>query len=345
MQLSILPSAYHQKVGKDEFGLKPVGTGPYKVERGSGNTVIFSRNENYFEGGGKNKPNIGKLIYKTVPDVTAQVAELMTGAVDWAYYIPTDLTDRMKNNPRVTVTNAETFRVGFLTMNVANNAPENSPLRNVKVRQAINYAIDRKSITGSLIGPAAKEINSACSPLQFACRQDLPAYGYDPEKAKALLAEAGYKDGFDLNVYGYRSRPVAEAILNNLRAVNIRGNLNWQQYPAVVKARRDGKADMVIDDFGSAGVADAGYILSFFFEGTSDDLAKDPDVSRLVTEGNQVVDQAKREASYGEALKLIQDKAYWAPLFTMPINYVYSNELDIPIPRDENVEFWRARWK
>ncbi|WP_201838657.1 ABC transporter substrate-binding protein [Microvirga zambiensis] len=345
MQLAILPAQYHQKAGKDAFGRAPVGTGPYKVARGSGNSVIFTRNEEYFDGGGKNKPHIGKLVYKTVPDVTAQVAELMTGAVDWAYYIPTDLTERMRNNPRIKITNADTFRVGFLTMNIANNAPENSPLRDIRVRQALNYAIDRKAVATSLIGPAAQLINSACSPLQFACRQDLPAYEYNPEKARALLAEAGYPNGFDIDVYGYRSRPVAEAILGYLRAVNVRGDLKWMQYPAVVKARRDGQATIVIDDFGSSGVADAGYILSFFFNETSDDLSRDPEVSALVTRGNELLGPAERKASYGAALERISGKAYWVPLFTMPINYVFSSSVDIPVPRDENVEFWRARWK
>ncbi|MBF9235488.1 ABC transporter substrate-binding protein [Microvirga alba] len=345
MQLAILPAKYHATVGKDEFGLRPVGTGPYTVAKGSGNTVVFARNEAYFTGGGKNKPLIGKLVYKTVPDVTAQVAELMTGAVDWAYYIPSDLAARMATNPKLRITNADTFRVGFLTLNVDNNVPPDSPLRDVRVRRALNHAIDREKIAKSLVGSSAMVVNSACSPLQFACRQDLPPYEYDPAKAKALLAEAGYPNGFDVDVFGYRSRPVAESILGYLRAVNVRANLNWLQYPAVVKARREGKAAIVIDDFGSSGVADAGYILSFFFGASSDDLSRDKEVTRLVAQGSEKIDSAGREKSYGDALKLIGERAYWVPLFTMPINYVATTDLEIPIPRDENVEFWRARWK
>jgi peptide/nickel transport system substrate-binding protein len=345
MQLSILPAKYHARIGKDEFGLKPVGTGPYTVAKGNGNTFVFTRNETYFEGGGKNKPYVKTLIYKVVPDVTTQVAELMTGAVDWAYYIPSDLAERLSNVPNLKVTNAETFRVGFLSLNVANNTPAESPLRKEAVRKALNYAVNREKIAKTLVGSSASVINSACAPVQFGCRQDLPGYGYDPKKAKALLAEAGYPNGFDIDVYGYRSRPVAEAILADLRAVNIRGNLNWQQYPAVVQARREGKASLVIDDFGSSGVADAGYILSFFFGGTSDDIVKDQEITDLITKGNETTDQSARLASYGKAEELISARGYWVPLFTMPINYVENTALDVPIPADENVEFWRARWK
>lgn len=345
IQIPILPAKYHASVGKDEFGRKPIGTGPYSVARGGGNTVVFTANDAYFGGGAKNKPLIKTLVYKTVPDVTTQVAELMTGSVDWAYYIPNDLADQLRANPQLAVTNAETFRVGFITMNIANNAPADSPLRDQSVRQALNYAIDRGAIAKALYGDGASIINSACSPAQFGCRTDLTGYQYDPEKARQLLAAAGYANGFSIDVYGYRSRPVADAILGYLRAVGINGNLNWQQYPAVVKARRDGEASLVIDDFGSSGIADAGYILSYFFGGTSDDLVHDENVAALVAEGSTTNDQDARKKSYGEAEQIISEQAYWVPLFTMPINYVAKTDLEVPIPRDENVEFWRADWK
>lgn len=345
IQIPILPAKYHAAVGKDAFGLKPVGTGPYSVARGDGNTVIFTANDAYFDGGAKNRPKIKRLVYKTVPDVTTQAAELMTGSVDWAYYIPNDMADQLRANPQLAVTNAETFRVGFITMNIANNAPADSPLRDQRVRQALNYAIDRAGIAKALYGDSANVINSACAPVQFGCRNDLPGYQYDPDKARKLLAEAGHANGFSIDVYAYRSRPVADAILGNLRAVGINGNLNWQQYPAVVKARRDGTASLVIDDFGSSGVADAGYILSYFFDGTSDDLVRDKDVSALIEKGNTTNDQDVRAKSYGDAEQIISAQAYWVPLFTMPINYVAKTNLEVPIPRDENVEFWRASWK
>ncbi len=345
IQIPILPAKYHAEVGKDEFGLKPVGTGPYLVARGSGNTVTFTANRDYFEGGAKSVPAIGTLVYKTVPDLTTQVAELMAGSVDWAYYIPNDLADQLRLNPDLVITNAETFRVGFITMNVGNNPPPDSPLLDLRVRQALNHAIDRTAIAKALYGDSATVINSPCSPFQFGCLTDLPGYEYDPAKARALLAEAGYPDGFTIDIYGYRSRPVADAILGYLRDIGITGNLSWQQYPAVVTARRDGKAPLVIDDFGSSGVADAGYILSYFFAGTSDDLVHDAEVTALVEAGNTSIDQDLRAKAYGDAERRIAEQAYWVPLFSMPINYVAKTNLDLPIPRDENVEFWRATWK
>jgi len=345
VQLPIIPKAYREKVGQEAFGQHPIGTGPYKVSRGKGNDIIFTRNDDYFTGGGKNKPYIKKLVYRNIPDVNTQVAELISGGIDWAYYIPNDQAARLKRLPNVQVTNAETFRIAFLTLDAAGTTNADSPLKNLKVRQAIAYAIDRKGIASKLVGGSSHPVNSACSPKQFGCTQDVTSYSYDVAKARKLMAEAGYKNGFNIDVYGYRSRPVAEAIIGNLNAIGIHANLRWLQYSAVIQARRDHKTPIVIDDYGSAGVSDAGGILPFFFAESPDDQSRDPIVTKAVRTAGSITDQNKRKALYSTALKRIADQAYWAPLFTMPVNYVSAKDLDVPIPGDENVEFWRAKWK
>ncbi|MBI6942530.1 ABC transporter substrate-binding protein [Pseudomonas putida] len=344
-QMPILPQAYFTAVGKDAFSEKPVGTGPYSVKRGKRNEIIFTRNDNYFDGGAKNKPFIKTLVYRNIPDVNTQVAELMSGGIDWAWYIPVDQAQQLKMMPHLTVTNANTFRIGFITLDAAGITDPNTPLKNLKVRKAINLAIDKEGIARSLIGDLAKPIASACKPGQFGCAQDVQSYSYDPQAAKALMAEAGYANGFDIDVYGYRSRPVAEAIVGNLAAIGIRASLKWQQYTSVIKDRREHNAAMVIDDYGSSGVNDVSGILPFFFAESPDDQSRDPLVTDSILKANALYDSAQRTQLYSTALKRIADQAYWAPLFTMPINYVFSSSLDIPIPGDENVEFWKAKWK
>lgn len=344
-QLPILPQGYFTKVGRAQFSENPVGTGPYSVKRGKRNQIIFTRNDDYFEGGAKNKPYIKTLVYRNIPDVNTQVAELMSGGIDWAWYIPQDQALQLKMMPQLSVTNANTFRIGFITLDASGMTDPNSPLKNLKVRQAINMAIDKEGIARSLIGDLAKPIVSACKPGQFGCDQQVKAYPYDPKAAKALMAEAGYANGFDIDVYGYRSRPVAEAIVGNLAAIGIRASLRWQQYTSVIKDRREHNAAMVIDDYGSSGVNDVSGILPFFFADSPDDQSRDPLVTDSILKANALYDSAQRTQLYSTALKRIADQAYWAPLFTMPINYVFSSSLDIPIPGDENVEFWKAKWK
>lgn len=345
IQLPIVPKKYRESVGLQAFSERPVGTGPYKITGTSGNDVVFTRNENYFEGGGKSKPQIGTLIYRAIPDVNTQVAELISGGIDWAYYIPSDQAERLARMPMVDVINAETFRIGFLTLDAAGLSDPNTPLKDVRVRQAIAHAMNREAMAKTLVGGASKPVPSACTPSQFGCFADVTQYPYDVEKAKALMAEAGYADGFDIDIYGYRSRPVAEAIIGYLNAIGIRANLHWLQYSAVIQARRDHKTPIVIDDFGSAGVNDVGAILPFFFAESPDDQSRDPVVTQAVKEAGAIADPEKRTALYETALKQIADQAYWAPLFSMPVNYVMAKDVDVPVPADENVEFWRASWK
>lgn len=345
LQLPIEPKAYREAVGIQGFAEKPVGTGPYKISGGSGNDVIFTRNDDYFEGGGKSKPAIKTLVYRAIPDVNTQVAELIGGGIDWAYYIPVDQAGKLKMMPMVDVINAETFRIGFLTLDAAGLSSPDSPLKDLRVRQAIAHAIDRDALAKTLIGGASKPIASACTPSQFGCIADVTQYGYDVEKAKALMAQAGFADGFDIDIYGYRSRPVAEAIIGYLNAIGIRANLHWMQYSAVIQQRRDHKTPIVIDDFGSAGINDVGAILPFFFAESPDDQSRDPTVTAAIREAGSTADPEQRKALYAKALKRIADEAYWTPMFSMPVNYVMSKDVAVPVPADENVEFWRATWK
>ncbi|MGI4903672.1 MAG: ABC transporter substrate-binding protein, partial [Janthinobacterium lividum] len=282
MQLPIMPEKYHEKVGDQAFGEHPIGTGPYKIVGRRGSDIIFERNDDYFSGGGKSKPKIKTFIYRTIPDVNTQVADLISGGVDWAYYIPNDQAERLAHLPRVTVQNAETFRIGFLTLDAAGLSSADSPLKKLQVRQAIAYAINRAAIAKTLVGGSSKVIDAACTPSQFGCTEAVQSYPYDVARARALLAAAGYANGFDIDIYAYRSRPVAEAIIGNLNAVGIHANLRWMQYSAVIQQRRDHKTPMVIDDFGSAGVNDVGGILPFFFAESPDDQSRDAAVTSAI---------------------------------------------------------------
>jgi peptide/nickel transport system substrate-binding protein len=188
-------------------------------------------------------------------------------------------------------------------------------------------------------------IQSPCYPKQFGCAQEVAKYNYDVAKARALLAEAGRGAGFNLDIYAYRNRQVAEAIIGNLRAIGITANLRWVQYPAMVQRRSSNETPMVIDDWGSNSIDDVGAILPVFFNSGPDDYAMDQSVTAMVGRGGATTDRAARQAAYADALKRIADQAYVVPLFTMPVTYVFNAGLEMPVPNDEIPEFWRARWK
>lgn len=344
-QLPIYPAEYYKKVGREGMNAHPVGTGPYTAEQGPNGTFVFTRFDGYFGDSVKGRPPIKRMVYKTVPEMNSVIAQLMTGELDWAYYIPNDQAERLKRVPSLQVVNAETFRVASLTMDAAAKTDPNTPLKDIRVRRAISMAIDRAAIVKQLIGPASRVVDSVCYPRQLGCTEAVPKYAYDVAAARALMAEAGFANGFDVELYGYRSRPVADAIVGYLRAIGIHASLRWLQYPAVIQKRRDNGAPMIIDDWGSSSINDVVAFLPFFFDGGGNDQAMDPKLIDLVKQGGATADPDARRRIYAEALTRIADQAYWLPLWTMPVNYVFSSDLEIPITGDENPPFWAARWK
>jgi peptide/nickel transport system substrate-binding protein len=343
--LAIYPEKYYKEAGKDGMGQKPIGTGPFKAERGPNNTVVYTRFDDYFAGSPKGKAHISKMIYGVVPDQNTQIAELITGKLDWAYQISDDQAERLKRFPNLQVVSGDTFRVAFISLDGAAKTSPDTPLKNELVRRAINHAIDRDGIVRNLMKSRSRVINSPCNPIQFGCEQDVTIYKYDVQKAKALMQEAGYANGFAIDIIGYRNRQVAEAIVGDLRAIGITANLKWLQYPAAVQKRRANEAPMLIDDWGSNSINDVAAILPPFFTNGVDDFAMDKAVAADIIAGGGTNEATARKAAYSKALKRIADQAYWVPLFTMPLNYAFSSTLDLPVNRAEIPEFYRAKWK
>ncbi|MCG8565618.1 MAG: ABC transporter substrate-binding protein, partial [Desulfobacterales bacterium] len=212
----IYPKAYYAKVGVDGFGVHPIGTGPYKIQEVvPGKKIVMVKNEDYFKDSPKGQPSIGKIVWRTLPEINTQMAELMTGALDWIYLVPPDQAAKLARVPSLTVTPAETMRIGYIQFDAANRSGKEhgmeNPFADVRVRQAVNHAINRNAIAKNLVGGQSRAVYSACFPSQFGCEQELKQYEYNPALAKQLLADAGYPNGFETTLYGYRNRPFAEA--------------------------------------------------------------------------------------------------------------------------------------
>ncbi|MGY2052359.1 ABC transporter substrate-binding protein [Methylobacterium sp. JK268] len=343
----IFPAAYFKKVGLDGFAKAPVGSGPYRivgVESGKG--VKLARFEQYWTGGPIAKPKIGKLEFRIIPDGDSRMAELVTGGIDWIWRIPSDQAEQLKSAPGVTVLSAETMRVGFLQFDVLGRAQANSPLKDPRVRQAISYAIDRKAMVDNLVRGGARVMNSACFIDQFGCTDaGVPRYRYDPAKAKALLKEAGYPDGFEIDLSAYRERDYAEAVIGYLRAVGIRARLNYLRYAAFRDSLRGGKSSIGFQTWGSFSVNDVSAFTGVYFRGGEEDLTRDPQVIALLQAGDTGSDPEARKAKYAEALTRIAAEAYVLPMFSYPSNYAFSQDLTFTAQPDEVPRFYAASWK
>lgn len=347
----IVPKGHYENAparadGKKDFGaVTPVGTGPYRIgEIKPGEYIHMIKNADYFKESPKGPPQIGNIRFRTIKDQNTRLAELMTGAIDWTWDVPKDQAERLKGNPALTIENAKTMRFAYIAFDV-NGTSAQKFFTDKRVRQAIGHAINRDSIVKNLVGTPAEVIHAACHPDQFACATDVPKYDYNPEKAKKLLAEAGYPNGFEFDLYAYREREYTEAVIGDLSRVGLKPKLNFVQYTALLEAIHKGQTPAVHSTWGSSSIPDVSAATGHFFQDTRDDMAKDAEVMKLIAEADGMLDRTKRAALWQQALARISGEAFWIPMYTYAKYYAYTKDLDFKATSDEIPQFYRAKWK
>jgi len=348
---NILPKGHYDKAparpdGKKDYGAVPSdGTGPYKVaELKPGQSILLEKNTNYWEGSPKGKPQIGKILFRTIKDSNTRLAELMTGAIDWVWDVPKDEAERMMRAPNLTIEKAKTLRFSYLIFDATGRSPDKR-FMDKRVRQAVFHAINRKSLVDNLVGAPSQVIDSPCHPDQFGCSENVTKYDYNPEKAKKLLAEAGHPNGFEFDLHAYRERYITEAIIGDLVRVGLKPRLVFLQYGPLVQAVHKGQVAAANMTWGSSSIPDVSASTGHFFTGSPDDLSQDKEVIETIKQANSTIDPDKRAALWEKALKRIADEAYWVPLFTYAKYYAYAKDLDFKASSDEIPKFYQAKWK
>jgi len=349
MVTPIHPKAYREKVGPEGFAAKPVGAGPYKIVKNEqGKEVVFERFDDYWAGSPKGKPAIKTLHVRFVPDLATEVTELLAQRTDWIWNINPDQIESINKMPHLQAVRQESMRVGYLSIDAAGRTGKDNPLTKLKVRQAIWHAIDRQEMANRLITGGSRVPPAPCFPTQFGCDADAAVkYAYDPAKAKALLAEAGFANGFDIELVTYVAvTSWTAAIQNYLQAVGIRAKITQMQVaPAIQKSMR-GETPLFHGSWGSYSINDVSAIFPVMFgKDENYNYARDPELEKLVAEGGNTSDPAVRKKAYSAAVKLMTENAYWLPLFTYVNAYAFSKQLEFKTFPDELPRFYFAKWK
>lgn len=347
MVLPIYPKAYREKVGPEQYSKQPVGTGPYKITQVNGTSSIsFERFEDYYKDSPKGRPAIKHLKINEVLDAAGELTSFISGQADWIWQYNPDQFQSLKDLPGKTAERAGSMRIGYLEMDAAGRSGKGNPLTNQKVRQAISYAIDRKAMAKDLVQGDSHPIDAPCYPTQFGCDQKAAFdYSYDPAKAKALLAEAGFAKGFSTTLVSYLLPSWNAAMQSYLKAIGINADIQQLQVGAVVQKVQAGQTPMNAGSWGSYSINDVSAILPFFFGGGNSDYARDPETEKLVKAGGSVTDPAERQKDYAAAIKRITDEAFWLPLFTYVTYYAFDANLNFqPFP-DELPRFYLSSWK
>jgi peptide/nickel transport system substrate-binding protein len=342
----IHPNEYYAKVGPKGMNEKPVGSGPFRVtEHSLGKFIRMERNPDYFKDSPKSQPKIERVEIRFIPDRQTQVAEVLAGGLDLIMHVAVDQATQMKSMPNLQVVSGETMRIVFLNFNTLENSPA-PQLRDPRVRRAIAHAIDREGMVKQIVGAGARVLHTQCFPSQFGCTDEgATRYEYNPTKAKQLLAEAGFPNGFEIEFHAYRERNQAEAMIGYLRAIGIRANLRFMQYAAMREQVRAGKAALIHQTWGSFSINDVSASTPVYFKFLPDDINRIPEIRDALEKGDTSVDPEVRKAAYKDALTRIAQGPYSLSLYSLPVNYVATKDLAFVAYPDELPRFWDMSWK
>lgn len=192
---AVVPPDYYNEVGMEGFGHEPIGTGPFVLTEWIRDShIILDRNPDYW---GEEHP-IRRITYRIIPEETVRITALETGEIDIAFMLPVGAIGRLQNNDDAQVVEASGLRK-FATY--FDTIFTDGPIDDPRVRTALNYAVDKEMIIDSLFSGAADPLpGQFMLPHEFGHNPEIHMFGYDPEKARELLAEAGYADGFSMEL-------------------------------------------------------------------------------------------------------------------------------------------------
>jgi peptide/nickel transport system substrate-binding protein len=343
----IWPKAYREKVGADAYARAPIGTGPYKITKVDGVTEIdMERFDGYYAGSPKGRPAIRYIKIHEVPDATTEMTELLGGRADWIWGYNADQYDNIARMPNLQALRFGTMRVDYMTIDAAGRSGVGNPLTNVKVRQAILSAIDRETMAKRLIQGDSQVVDTPCYPSQFGC--DVSAavkYPYDPARAKQLLAEAGFSNGFDTELVTYAPPQFGAAVQSYLKAVGINLRIQQLQVGAVDQLMRAGKSPLSAGSWGSNSINDISAFMPYFLGGDLTDYAHDSDVQRLLTQAGATADPALRRKEYSQAIQLATERVDFLPMFSEVRYVAFSKQLNFQGFKDDIPRYYLSSWK
>ncbi len=343
MVLPILPRGWTPQPD----GAVPPGTGPYRLaERVGGERMTLERFEDYFTGGPKGRPAIARLAIRAMEDEQAPFTALLSDATDWIWQLGPDQFDALQHQPGLQAQRVESMRLGYLSLDAAGRSGADAPTTQLKVRQAVLHALDRPAIAKRLGSVAGRVPDTPCYPTQFGCDAAAAVrYPYDPARAKALLAEAGYADGFTTELVSHVLPEDGQAVRSYLQAVGITANLvqvSTNQALALVAA---GKAPLFMGSWGSYAINDVAAILPHFFGGGPLDQARLPALRALLAQAGRSGNPDQRRGLYSRAIRQITAEALWTPTHSYATTYGFNKALNFKSFPDELPRFYLASWR
>jgi peptide/nickel transport system substrate-binding protein len=327
--VGIVPPKYIAQVGDAGFAVKPVGTGPFKfVEWVKDERLVLEANKDYHRGA----PAIDRLIFRPVPELTTRVAALMSGQADLVSDVPPDQTGKIQasGNAHVEISSLG----GFVIMVKMTNYLMPGPWQDARVRKPINYAIDMDTIIKTVLEGYGVVLGVPLEKEAFGLNPNIKWYGYDPERAKALLREAGYASGFEMTLHAPNRRymndiEVMQAMAQMLGKVGIKAKVEvWEQSVYTTKWRKRELLPAYMTAWGGAGVFDGDLLTSSLHSKSALAIFKNEALDKMLEEAQATNDPERRKAIYWKAQELIYEEAPIIKAYQQSHIFGVSNRLD-----------------
>ncbi len=336
--ISILPKQAFEQIGAAKFALEPVGSGAFKVVRwAKDDHVELAAFDDYWAGA----PKIKTLIFKPVPSATTRAAALSSGELDVVPILPPALVDSLSTRKGLRVERVSSNKVVYLGFDV-----NNPLLSDVRIRQAVDLAINRTVLTSRLLRGLGKPTGQVVAPVTFGYSPDIKPTEFNPARAKELVAASSYKG--DKIVLQYPNNnlafgeEVAQAIANYLGQVGIDVELQGMEYSAFFPLWANRKLNgLHLFAYGPS-IMDADQIIGSLYDSTGRIYWNDPKVQQLAQQQRGERDKDKRRTLIGEILKLSKENVPYAPLYDEMHAYGIQDRVKWEPRPDERLFFQSA---
>ena len=337
---------------KEQIGNHPVGTGPFKFKEWvKDDQITLVRNEDYWKGA----PKLKKIVIKSIPETATRLMALQSGTIDIADDLDPDSISLVKKNKNLVVKENASVNVGYIAMNTSKPY-----LADPRVRQAISHAVDKDVLIQALFQGLAVNAKNPFAPSIWSYNDEVPAYEYNPAKAQALLAEAGFDKNQVIELWAmpvsraYMPDPVktAEMVQAYLSAIGVKCKIVRYDWGTYLKKTSNGEHDLCMLGW-LGGNADPD---NFLYGLLSADTAKTPGASNvaiwknaeftdLVKQAQKTFDKAQRTELYMKAQVIAHDEAPWMPIAHTKVVRCFTKQVqDVPL-RPNGLNSLEMVWK
>lgn len=330
----IVSKGFVEDKSLEELKFTVNGTGPFKlVEWTPGDKIVMQRFEEYY-GGSRSLPPVGKacvdrVVFKIIPDNEERVAALLAGEVDIINRLPIDAIGQVKASKATRVVKVVGTRTFFIHLN-----NHKAPFNDIRVRKALNHAVNTQQIIKDLLSGNAYPVNGVLGPDAFSFNRNLPAYEFDPAKARLLLAEAGYPSGFEIEFDSMESHAsIANSIVSMLAEIGIRAKVNLSPYQELKQkwgTKDEAAGDMWLTSWGNSSLDPVGIFVPTLHSGGRGNFSRysNLDVDHMLDAAEAEVNRARRAELYQSAQAIVNEEAPWVFLWVPEDLYGVSKRVN-----------------